>query len=103
MIQMWLSASAKQLSLSSKLNRDLYPMWVSPPLENAVICSPVGCDSPLQIVIAVWRTIFKFELSGPGVSPLLTIMAVWRASNKKKMRQKTAITIAESCHIQPAV
>jgi hypothetical protein len=26
---------------------------------------PVGCDSPLQIVLAVWRTFFfKFELPG---------------------------------------
>jgi hypothetical protein len=28
---------------------------------------PVGCDSLLQIVIAIWRIFFEFELAGLGV------------------------------------
>jgi hypothetical protein len=31
---------------------------------------PVECDSPLQIVLAVWRTIFEFELPESGVIAL---------------------------------
>jgi hypothetical protein len=29
---------------------------------------PVRCDSPLQIVMAVWCTYLRFELSGSGVT-----------------------------------
>jgi hypothetical protein len=53
----------------------------------------VGCNSPLQIKMAIWRT-FKNNLicwEGCG-SPLQTVTAVWLPSNLKNVRQ-TAITI----------
>ncbi len=54
---------------------------------------PVGVDSPLQIVLAVWYSFFEFELAGLAHdSPLQIGMAVWRASNLKKVCQ-TAINI----------
>jgi hypothetical protein len=30
---------------------------------------PVWCDSPLQIVMAVWRTLFEFKLLGRVLQP----------------------------------
>jgi hypothetical protein len=42
--------------------------------KNAVMFSednaahPVGCDNPLQIVMAVWHTFLKFELAGSGMT-----------------------------------
>jgi hypothetical protein len=42
----------------------------------------VGNYSPLQIVMAVWRTFFKILTYWVGCWSLLEItMAVWRASN----------------------
>jgi hypothetical protein len=51
------------LSYSLRINGYLYYQRVSPPLKkNALICyqranapQPVGCDSPLLIVMVVWR------------------------------------------------
>ncbi len=53
---------------------------------------PVGCDSPLQIVMAVWHTFFESEFSGSGGcdNPLLTKTDIWHVSNLNK---KCAITI----------
>jgi hypothetical protein len=56
------------LSFSSQINAVLCPQRVSLPLKkknSKVACSqraiqPIGCDSPLQIVMAV----FDFELAG---------------------------------------
>ncbi len=31
------------------------------PLQTILVSDLVGCGSPLQIVMAVWRTFFKFE------------------------------------------
>ena len=42
---------------------------------------PAGCDSSMKIALAVWRTFLEFELLGWCGSLLLTIIAVWRASN----------------------
>jgi hypothetical protein len=42
------------LSYSSKINGYLYHQRVSPPLKKPAAL-PVGCDGPLQIVMAVWR------------------------------------------------
>jgi hypothetical protein len=41
--------------------------------KNAVgnAAHPVGCDSPLQILMAVWCTFLKFELVGLGVVPFI--------------------------------
>ncbi len=42
----------------------------------------VGCDSPLQIGMAIWRTFLKFEPCWVGRdSPLQIVMALRRASN----------------------
>jgi len=52
---------------------------------------PVVCDSPLQIVRAVWNPFFIWLFSegivAPPVgcdSPLQIVMAIWHPSNKKK-------------------
>ncbi len=67
-IVMWLAAVGSKfltLSYSSKINGYLYPQRVSLPLKkrrdmfsegNAV--HPVGCDSPLQMLMAVWCIFF---------------------------------------------
>jgi hypothetical protein len=75
----------------------LYPQRVSlVPLKKcndmfSAVCDvyPVSCNSPLQMKMDIWLTFFEFELAGP----LQTIMAVWRGSNLKKVRQ-TAITFS---------
>ena len=60
------------------------PVGCDSPLQ-IVMAVPVGCDSPLQIVMAVWRPFFEFGCSQRGCdSPLQIVMAVWRPSNKKK-------------------
>jgi hypothetical protein len=53
----------------------------------------VGCDCPLLIEMA-FGALFKISLNllGRVWQPLLTIMAVWWASNLKKVQQ-TAINI----------
>ncbi len=72
----WQSSSVTYLltlSYSSKINGHLYPQRISLPSKkcrdmfsegNADQSHPVGCDSPLQIVMADWCTFFEFELSG---------------------------------------
>ncbi len=53
--------------------------------SQANAARPVGCDSPLQIVMAVWRTFFfNLNFLGRVWHWLLTSMAVWRAWNFKK-------------------
>ncbi len=65
------------LSYSSKLNGYLYHQRVSPSLKKhrdvlseGNAAHPVGFDSLLQIVMAVWCPFFEFELSGSGVTAL---------------------------------
>jgi hypothetical protein len=56
-----LKSFSLKLSYSSKINGYLYHHRVSPPLKKhpdvlseGNAAPPVGCDSPLQIVMAVW-------------------------------------------------
>ncbi len=70
----WQSCSVTYLltlSYSSKINCHLYPQRVSLPskkcrdmFSEAMLPIQSGADSPLLIVMAVWRTFFEFELSG---------------------------------------
>jgi hypothetical protein len=63
------------LSYLSKINAAFCPQRVSWPLKGRCdvfsgvdAVHPVGCDSPLQIVMAVWCTFLRFELAGSGVA-----------------------------------
>jgi hypothetical protein len=49
--------------------RVLCPQRVSLPLEKRRDVSSEGYSNPLQIVMAVWCTFFKFKLAGSGGSP----------------------------------
>ncbi len=91
-------AGSLTLSYSSKINSYLYHQRVSPPLKKfpdmlseGNAAHPVGCDSPLQIVMAVWRP-FCLNSNFPGWvwRPLLTIM----------MHQK-ALLSAKGWHTRP--
>ncbi len=51
----------------------LGPSWPSCPLQAILLSDLFGCDSPLQIVMAVWRAFFhellrRADSTGP-VSP----------------------------------
>jgi hypothetical protein len=58
------------------------PQRVSLPLDKRRDVSSEGNSNPLQIVMAVLRTLLKFELAGSG-GALQTIMAVWHTLNFK--------------------
>jgi hypothetical protein len=49
-------------------------------------------NSSLEIKMAVWRTILKFEFSGPGVAAHGILLWLFGALNFKKAR-RTATTI----------
>jgi hypothetical protein len=67
-----------------KKNRDMF--------SEGNAAHPVRCDSPLQIVMAVWRIYFiLFELAGSCVTALQIVMAGWRTSSLKKVRQTISI------------
>jgi hypothetical protein len=58
-----LPAASCNLSYPSKIIDYLYHQWVSTPLKkrpdmlsDGNVALPVGCDSLLQIVMAVWRS-----------------------------------------------
>ncbi len=48
------------------------------------VTHPVKCDSPLKLVMAVWR-ISLFELARSGVTSRCRVMAVWCASYLTKV------------------
>jgi hypothetical protein len=67
------------LSYSSKINSYLYHQRFSPPLKKhpdmlseGNAAHPVGCDTALQIEMAVSLApfLFEFKLSGSGVTAL---------------------------------
>jgi hypothetical protein len=77
-------ASILTLTYSSKINSYLYHQRVYLPLKKrrdmfseGNAAHPVGCDSPLQIVMKVGAFLKKLLNFGCD-SLLLTIMAVWR-------------------------
>jgi hypothetical protein len=51
------------LALTPGLKMTLLPLGPSSPLQAILLSDLVGCGSPLQIVIAVCCTFFKFEVS----------------------------------------
>ncbi len=46
-----------ELAWKSGLKVPFLPLGPSCPLQTFLLSDPVGCDSPLQIVMAFWRTI----------------------------------------------
>jgi hypothetical protein len=57
----------KRLSISSEGFSVLEVKWRGMFSEGNA-AHPVGCDSPLQIVHAVWWNFFEFELAGLGLT-----------------------------------
>jgi hypothetical protein len=54
---------------------------------------PVGCDSPLQIVMAVWGTFFlNFELAGSCVADYLCGANFHIASAKQEQKNECKIS-----------
>jgi hypothetical protein len=58
----------------SEINTMLYPHWVSMSLKKHhnlssedCVAHPVGYNSPVQILMAVYHTFLKFELARLGV------------------------------------
>ncbi len=45
----------------------LLPIGRSCALETILLSDLVGCDSPLQIVMAIWRAFKKFEASKTAI------------------------------------
>jgi hypothetical protein len=45
----------------------LLPIGRSFPLQTILLSDLVGCDSPLQIVMAIWRAFKKFEASKTAI------------------------------------
>jgi hypothetical protein len=54
---------------------------------------PVGCDSPLQKVMAVWCHFLKFELTGTGVAACCLLQWLFGALQILKKAREIAITI----------
>jgi hypothetical protein len=48
-------------SWKSGLKVSLLPVGRSCPLQTILLSDLVGCDSPLQIVMAIWRTFFVMK------------------------------------------
>jgi hypothetical protein len=63
-------------------------------LSEGNAAHPFRCDSPLQIVMAIWRTFLKFELAGSGADYGLPQIL-------KKKSAKRPLLSAAGCHTQP--
>ncbi len=79
------------LSYSSKIHSYLYSQRASLPLKKKAVmfsegnaAHPVGCDSTLQLGMAVWYPFFEFEILCRCDNPLLTTMLFGALQISKK-------------------
>jgi len=78
------------------------------PLQTILLSDQVGCDSPLQKEMAVWRPLKKKKFKGwkrpllsaePVIPSWMGTTALWEQPNKKKGAKQPLLS-TEGCHTQ---
>jgi hypothetical protein len=75
----------------------LLPLGRSCPLKTILQSDLVGCDSPLQIAMAIWHPFLKFE------TDIILSRGLSHPTQEVQIKKKCAILpllSAEDCHIQ---
>ncbi len=76
----------------------LLPLGPSCPLQTILLSDLVGCDSPLQIVMAIGCTFFKFEASQTAITICSRLSHPTHQVQILRKCAKQPLLSAEGCH-----
>jgi len=82
----------------SEKSRDTVPLRPSCLQQTILLSDLVGCDSPLQIVMAVWHTFFKFEVCQTAITICSALSRLIEQVQILKKYAERPLLSAEGCH-----